>query len=1411
MSVSPVYELTVFDDDDVAELFDVSTDPAHARPYLKAPTNFPEQELDFAKGAASIGQMNLEIVDVRTDATDQDTGYFTGQLATAGGFSALNGHRALVTEDIGSGAVTILDGVIKGVKLLDTFVTYSLELRDIRERERKAKAFANTDTPTILPRGVLAGYGVQLGSFRFPLQPTAPLTAFYRADSATRGEFELTEGAAQIPELKLTEPMREALESISPLAASPEVLVFDRWKVLWRDTAAGGAYTELTRIAHTHASLPGSGGRFPYTAGGGIILGVRVNNLVDSDTLPSNGQAVDIIIQYDGPVTSDWAFHLQDLTVGELLRNLYRGDYSVEDPRIRYNEAALLLLTTPVRLRLEEPIEDIREWTEENAYPIAHAVPTLNADGEIAPITYLLPDSTVTPTTIDNSNARPAGGGWNHGTQDAINLVKVTYLRDFRVPPTDDADDLQALSDQIHTREIEEEHRIQDSIDLLGEQPLELKSVLLRSVGNSAGGPVFGDVTDETGSQVASRITRMATDRFALGAQYFDLFGDRADSDIEALKTGDWCLVNVSWMPDYVSGERGLARLAQVVSRRNVDGAWTALGLIDAGSDAAPFATPTLGTVTVDAAGVVSVPVTALAAGSECRVDYAVSASEPAAGSELWSFLGPRVTSTPTTLTTPPAPPNINVWVRARSEGVGRRPSAYTTAVSVATPSTPRVVDVGATLDGTTGLPTVTWTPNSLCLGVRIQYEVHQLSTVPSYGTQVDFDAADLTADITGVTVPEGWVLSLQVVPYPGWTGAAVSGSPGPVVRLAVEQFALDVVVLNAFIRAIPFVDVATQNTGVLIEVHYDVSAAVDELDFDYTWDDGGGPAVFSNSGITVNGVAGVHRITNVGDFLFQEGYTDFSVDIVPLSQPGDVAGRTVTVALEDTDDSGVGVRAALSAGGNAVSDMFVPGTNVTIDRDGNGRIRVNAVTGAGAALTDLSDVTVTAPATRHALMYDGATWVNRLLVAADIPNLPTSILTSGQLGVARGGTGRSTLNGIGRVLISTDATTLTTVDSGAAGGYLRSNGTTWVRASIQTGDISEASVTQHEAALTIGALQISGVLRAAVGGTNLSSFVGIGRLMVSTSSTVLAMLDSGADGGFVRSDGTTWVRGTIATGDVPNLAASKITSGTFADARIPSLNASKITAGVFAVARGGTGLSTFTGIGRVLISTGATGLNATDSGADGGFLRSNGTTWVRGTIATGDVPSLNASKITAGTFAVDRIPNHDDLNGFVVDEHVAHATVAITGTGNLGGGGTIAASRAITMDAAISLTSVSCTGDVTGNTSDRRLKKITGELRGTALDAVRQWRAVRYVWNDRARQLGLHDTDHDRDKLGLFAQEVGVYAPEAIAPAPFDADKDTLESLSGHDYKTIRYAELVPVLVAAIQELEERVEELTP
>lgn len=49
-----------------------------------------------------------------------------------------------------------------------------------------------------------------------------------------------------------------------------------------------------------------------------------------------------------------------------------------------------------------------------------------------------------------------------------------------------------------------------------------------------------------------------------------------------------------------------------------------------------------------------------------------------------------------------------------------------------------------------------------------------------------------------------------------------------------------------------------------------------------------------------------------------------------------------------------------------------------------------------GESIGDLSDVTVTAPATKHVVVYDGAGWVNRLLVEADISDLDSYLPIDG-------------------------------------------------------------------------------------------------------------------------------------------------------------------------------------------------------------------------------------------------------------------------------------------------------------------------------------------------------------------------------------------------------------------------------
>ena len=119
------------------------------------------------------------------------------------------------------------------------------------------------------------------------------------------------------------------------------------------------------------------------------------------------------------------------------------------------------------------------------------------------------------------------------------------------------------------------------------------------------------------------------------------------------------------------------------------------------------------------------------------------------------------------------------------------------------------------------------------------------------------------------------------------------------------------------------------------------------------------------------------------------------------------------------------------------------------------------------------------------------------------------------------------------------------------------------------------------------------------------------------------------------------------------------------------------------------------------------------------------------------------------------------------------------------------------------------CQGDVVANYSDDRLKQNILPIQN-ALSVVTHWRAVRYTANIKAQALGGYDPS--TPDIGLIAQEVGHDVPEAVCLAPFDrkSASDSKVSRSGEYYLTIKYYKLIPHLVAAIQELKARVDELT-
>ena len=210
----------------------------------------------------------------------------------------------------------------------------------------------------------------------------------------------------------------------------------------------------------------------------------------------------------------------------------------------------------------------------------------------------------------------------------------------------------------------------------------------------------------------------------------------------------------------------------------------------------------------------------------------------------------------------------------------------------------------------------------------------------------------------------------------------------------------------------------------------------------------------------------------------------------------------------------------------------------------------------------------------------------------------------------------------------------------------------------------------------------------------------------------------------------------------------------------------------------GGTGATGATGIG-VVGSTGATGLtgNVGATGITGatGLTGNVGATGITG--ATGLTGNVGATGITGPEATTANILS------LLAISNVRVAALSV-GTDNFEeqGSGRISGNLYVTHDVFTSY-------------SDEHLKNVKGEITG-ALDKLRQLTGFIYEPNELALSLGIPmKTD-----VGVSAQKVQIVQPEVVGPSPVDSK-----------YLTVRYERLVPLIIEAIKELDDKVNKLFP
>ena len=107
----------------------------------------------------------------------------------------------------------------------------------------------------------------------------------------------------------------------------------------------------------------------------------------------------------------------------------------------------------------------------------------------------------------------------------------------------------------------------------------------------------------------------------------------------------------------------------------------------------------------------------------------------------------------------------------------------------------------------------------------------------------------------------------------------------------------------------------------------------------------------------------------------------------------------------------------------------------------------------------------------------------------------------------------------------------------------------------------------------------------------------------------------------------------------------------------------------------------------------------------------------------------------------------------------------------------------------------IQCTGNITAFVSDERLKENIKRIE-SPLEKLLSLRGFTYTFNDLAKSMS--ENYNDEIQVGVSAQEVKKVLPEAVKTAPIN-----------EDYMTVQYEKLVPLLIEAMKEQQDTIEDL--
>lgn len=194
-------------------------------------------------------------------------------------------------------------------------------------------------------------------------------------------------------------------------------------------------------------------------------------------------------------------------------------------------------------------------------------------------------------------------------------------------------------------------------------------------------------------------------------------------------------------------------------------------------------------------------------------------------------------------------------------------------------------------------------------------------------------------------------------------------------------------------------------------------------------------------------------------------------------------------------------------------------------------------------------------------------------------------------------------------------------------------------------------------------------------------------------------------------------------------------------------------------------------------------------------------------------VVTLTAADIGAGTFGgavTGSTVNATTLN--VTTISALSSSITVTSAISFSSTITLASAQITSLGVGTAASGTSgeirATNAITAYYSDGRLKTNVRRI-DNALAKVRRMSGVYYTGNEVADKYGYNTTEQ---QVGFITQEWEREMPEIVKPAPFDIgqrEDGTEYSLSGENYKTMQYERSAPLLLEAIKDLADELDNI--